>query len=250
MTQDPANTSAGRKRNKLWLVFVLALSSTAGAAYLGLQQMDWKENLAPLQRNAITAPPAQALAPALIAPSFDVVSADDAGMVVAAGRAQPGAAVLLQNGGQTLGETKANANGEWVLMLERPLPAGDYSLSLLSVHPKTQERVPGKHRYALTIALRDKATAQVQTAAAIPPHPIASPPAAAAAASAAVEHPLKNAAKVAAVKRGDTLWAMAHRFFGNGMRYSEIARANKEQIKDPNLIFPKQQLAIPDNGTR
>ncbi len=82
MTQDPANTSAGRKRNKLWLVFVLALSSTAGAAYLGLQQMDWKENLAPLQRNAITAPPAQALAPALIAPSFDVVSADDAGMVL------------------------------------------------------------------------------------------------------------------------------------------------------------------------
>ncbi len=249
MTQDPANTSAGRKRNKLWLVLVLALSSTAGAAYLGLQQMDWKENLAPLQRAAIEAPPEQALAPAPIAPSFDVVSADDAGMLVAAGKAQAGATILLQNGAQTLGETKADANGEWVLTLERPLPAGDYSLSLLSVHPKTQERVPGEHRYALTIAPRAKgAPAQVQTAAAIPAHPVAARQAAAA--PAASEHPLKNAATVAAVKRGDTLWAMAHRFYGNGMRYSEIAGANKEQIKDPNLIFPKQQLAIPDNNTR
>ena len=50
---------------------------------------------------------------------------------------------------------------------------------------------------------------------------------------------------MAAVKRGDTLWAMAHRFLGKGIRYGEIAGANKEQIKNPNLIYPNQQLAIP-----
>ena len=86
-------------------------------------------------------------------------------MLVAAGKAQPGATVLLQNGGQTLGETKADENGDWVLMLERPLPAGPYDLSILSVDPKTQERVPGRKSYALTIAPQDK-KAQVQTAAA------------------------------------------------------------------------------------
>ncbi len=250
MTRDQANTSAPRKRNKLWLVFILALSSTAGAAYLGLQQMDWQKNLAPLQRAAIEAPPAQALAPARIAPSFDVVSADAAGMVVAAGRAQAGAAVLLRNDEQTLGETQADAHGEWVLTLERPLPAGDYNLSLLSVHPKTQERVPGEHRYALTIAPRDEGAAQAQTAAAISPQRITSPPAAVAAAPAPADRQRKNSAKVAAVKRGDTLWAMAHRYYGSGMRYSEIAGANKEQIKDPNLIFPKQQLSIPGDNAR
>ena len=52
--------------------------------------------------------------------------------------------------------------------------------------------------------------------------------------------------RVAEVKRGDTLWAMAHRFYGKGIRYGEIAGANKEQIKDPNLIYPNQQLAIPE----
>lgn len=237
MTQEPDDTSATPKRSKLWLVFIFAVSSTAGAAYLGLQQMDWKESVAPLQRTIITAPPAQALAPALIAPSFDVVSADDSGMLVAAGKAQPGAAVLVQNGEQTLGETKADANGEWVLTPEQALPPGEYSLSLLSVHPKTQERVPGEHRYALTIAPRDKgAAAQAQAAAANPPQAAASPP--------------KNSANVAAVKRGDTLWAMALHFYGKGMRYNEIAGANKEQIKNPNLIFPNQQLAIPDKDAR
>ncbi len=240
MTHDLANTQAGYKRSKLWLVFALALSSTAGAAYLGLQQMDWKETHAPLQRAAI--PPGEALAPALIAPGFDVVSADEAGMLVAAGKAQPGAAVLLQNGEQTLGETKADANGEWVLTPEHALPPGAYSLSLLSVDPKTQERVPGEHRFALTIAPHHKeAPALGQTLAATPP---------AAAAPVTTGRQLKKPANVAAVKRGDTLWAMAHRFYGNGRRYGEIAGANKEQIKDPNLIFPKQQLAIPDNGTR
>ncbi|MGC2603359.1 MAG: LysM peptidoglycan-binding domain-containing protein, partial [Rhodomicrobium sp.] len=57
----------------------------------------------------------------------------------------------------------------------------------------------------------------------------------------------KRPGKLADVKRGDTLWAIAHHFYGNGLRYNEIAGANKEQIKDPNLIFPKQQLAVPDD---
>jgi len=198
--------------------------------------MDWKENLAPLQRAAIKAPAGQALEPAPIAPSFDAVSADEAGMLVAAGKAQPGAALLLQNGALTLGETKADEHGEWVMMLEHPLPPGDYSLSLLSAHPNTHAQVPGQQRYALTIAPRNKGAppAALQTAAAIPPPAVTPQPG-----------QLKKSAKVAAVKRGDTLWAMAHRFYGTGARYGEIAGANKEQIKNPNLIYPKQQLAIP-----
>ena len=50
-----------------------------------------------------------------------------------------------------------------------------------------------------------------------------------------------------AVKTGDTLWAIAEQYYGRGMgaRYGEIASANKDQIKNPNLIFPNQQFAIP-----
>jgi LysM domain len=48
------------------------------------------------------------------------------------------------------------------------------------------------------------------------------------------------------VKRGDTLWAIAGRFLGDPLRWPEIYRLNSKLIKDPNVIFPEQSLAIPD----
>lgn len=45
------------------------------------------------------------------------------------------------------------------------------------------------------------------------------------------------------VVSGDTLWAIAQRFYGNGSRYSEIAKANN--IANPNVIHVGQKLLIP-----
>jgi nucleoid-associated protein YgaU len=237
----PANTSSARKSGKLWLVFILLLCSAAGAAYVGLQPMSLWEKVAPPQKAETKAPKQQALAPAPIPPSFDAVNADESGSLVTAGKAEPGANVLLQNQAQTLGEAKADEQGEWVLMPDRPLPPGNYDLSLQEVLPRTQERVAGLHHYALTIAPREKpAPAPAQIAAASPPKAETAPPAAPAPAGLPQARPA-----VAAVKRGDTLWAIAQHFYGKGIRYGEIAGANKDQIKNPNLIFPNQQLAIP-----
>ncbi len=48
------------------------------------------------------------------------------------------------------------------------------------------------------------------------------------------------------VKAGDTLWAIAKKFLGNGSRYPEIYDLNKAIIgPDPNLIHPGQVFAIP-----
>ena len=47
------------------------------------------------------------------------------------------------------------------------------------------------------------------------------------------------------IKKGDTLWAIASEHLGNGARYPEIFEANKEVIKDPDLIYPGQQIRIP-----
>ena len=44
------------------------------------------------------------------------------------------------------------------------------------------------------------------------------------------------------VQRGDTLWAIAKRFLGDGSRYAEIAASNG--IRNPNLIYPGQTLRI------
>ncbi|MGY3725023.1 LysM domain-containing protein [Granulicatella balaenopterae] len=51
--------------------------------------------------------------------------------------------------------------------------------------------------------------------------------------------------KTHTVVRGDTLWAIAQRNYGSGSQYPKIFNANRDKIKDPNLIYPGQVLTIP-----
>ena len=47
------------------------------------------------------------------------------------------------------------------------------------------------------------------------------------------------------IKKGDTLSAIAKQFYGKGNEYPKIFEANREVIKDANLIFPGQKIRIP-----
>jgi nucleoid-associated protein YgaU len=47
------------------------------------------------------------------------------------------------------------------------------------------------------------------------------------------------------IKKGDTLSAIAKQFYGKANEYPKIFEANREVIKDPNLIFPGQKIRIP-----
>ncbi|RYD51440.1 MAG: peptidoglycan-binding protein LysM [Sphingobacteriales bacterium] len=47
------------------------------------------------------------------------------------------------------------------------------------------------------------------------------------------------------VKKGDTLWAIADKYYGNGAQYKAIVEANQPMIKDENEIYPGQTLRIP-----
>ena len=47
------------------------------------------------------------------------------------------------------------------------------------------------------------------------------------------------------VKRGDCLWNIAKKYYGNGSKYTTIYNANRDKIKNPNLIYPGQVLTIP-----
>jgi LysM repeat protein len=52
------------------------------------------------------------------------------------------------------------------------------------------------------------------------------------------------------VTRGDTLWRLSSRAYGNGGRYMVIYDANHNQIRNPNLIYPGQILIIPGGAQR
>jgi nucleoid-associated protein YgaU len=47
------------------------------------------------------------------------------------------------------------------------------------------------------------------------------------------------------VEPGDTLSAIAQRFYGDASLYPRIYEANTDQLSSPNLIFPGQVLRIP-----
>ena len=50
------------------------------------------------------------------------------------------------------------------------------------------------------------------------------------------------------IKPGDMLWKISYRLYGSPWRYVEIYNANKDQISNPDLIFPGQIFTIPDNS--
>ena len=50
------------------------------------------------------------------------------------------------------------------------------------------------------------------------------------------------------VKKGDTLSAIAQREYGDANQWRRIFEANRDTIKDPDLIQPGQQLTIPSKS--
>jgi nucleoid-associated protein YgaU len=48
------------------------------------------------------------------------------------------------------------------------------------------------------------------------------------------------------VAKGDSLSKIAERAYGDGNKWRKIYEANKDIIKDPDLIYPGQALRIPE----
>ncbi len=48
------------------------------------------------------------------------------------------------------------------------------------------------------------------------------------------------------IRRGDTLWQIARRAYGQGVRYTTIYLANEEQIANPDVIQPGQIFGVPE----
>ena len=47
------------------------------------------------------------------------------------------------------------------------------------------------------------------------------------------------------IRSGDSLSKIAKQFYGDAADWQKIYQANKDTIKDPNLIFPGQKIKIP-----
>jgi nucleoid-associated protein YgaU len=211
--------------------------------------------------------PPQAAGQDRSSPSFDIVRIEDSGEAVIAGRAAPGATVDLLRGGERLGQAVAGSSGEFVMVPSR-LPAGSYELTLSAKSPdgtvtssdhgapvtvsdagssaraaqSRAEYVPETASGQRTSLEPRVQTGKPQDSAGLQPvHAIHGNSASHQSASPAVAHGISS--KV--VSRGDSLWRISRITYGDGSRYALVYRANRERIRNPDLIYPGQTVVLP-----
>ncbi|MFN3577786.1 MAG: LysM peptidoglycan-binding domain-containing protein, partial [Tabrizicola sp.] len=51
------------------------------------------------------------------------------------------------------------------------------------------------------------------------------------------------------VQPGFTLWGIAQERYGNGVLYVQVFEANRDKIKDPDLIYPGQVFSVPETAS-
>ncbi len=202
--------------------------------------------VSPPAETAVAAKPAEPVAsPPAPGVSVEAVEIEGAKMFVA-GAAPAGATVRVYANDQLLGETRATPEGRFLLEIQRDLAVGDYKVRADAIGRDGKDvlaraevdftREPGESVAA--VAPAQPAPAPAQPAAAAPPQVAAAP---------AVEPARLTAASGGVIiRRGDSLWRISRRVYGQGVRFSTIYLANDVQIRDPNRIYPGQVFRVPE----
>jgi hypothetical protein len=112
---------------------ISAIGFTAAAVALGLAlALDNADEAMQVPQMSSAAMPAEGHSRE---PGFDVVRIGERGDAVIAGRALPGAEVVISDGGRELGRAMADLRGEWVFVPSGPLAPGARQLTLKARSP-------------------------------------------------------------------------------------------------------------------
>jgi hypothetical protein len=138
------------------------------------------------------------------------VDYDDAGDVALSGTAPPGSNVQVYVDNEPIGRATADGRGRWTLSPERKVDPGSYTLRVDQVAPDGKVIARAQIPFVRGEPLTD-----------LP------------------------AGRVVIIQPGDYLWKIARERYGTGFQYTLIYEANREQIGDPDLIYPGQVFMVP-----
>lgn len=120
--------------------------------------------------------------------------------------------------------------------------------ALAAPQPETAPAAPPAEPASAPPAPSSPATASEPAPATAAPVPAAQPqPAVPTLVAVSVGDPdaQRFAAGKAIIRRGDNLWTIARRVYGEGIKYTTIYEANTGQIRDPHRIYPGQVFDLP-----
>ncbi len=220
-----------------------------------------EEGAAVVQTPAAVADSAQ-----LAAVMLDAISYSPAGAVQLSGRGQAGQAVRLYLDSAPVAEAPIAANGQWQVTLGDTAP-GIYTLRVdqIDATGKVTARfeTPFKRETleALAALAQPEAASDAPPVTGTPSTPAAPLPTVAGSDAAPATDPAPVPAPVAAdaaaapatppppvtvtVQPGFTLWGIARENFGEGVLYVQVYEANRDKIRNPDLIYPGQVFTIP-----
>jgi nucleoid-associated protein YgaU len=144
-----------------------------------------------------------------IALSVDVLDYDEQGNLGLTGRANGNSNVVVYLDNGLLAAARAGSDGAWRIIVERPVAPGLYTLRV--------DEMAG-----------DKVIARLEF-----PFQRADP------------KEIESETLLVVVQPGNSLWRLARRTLGEGTRYTVIYQANRERIRDPDLIYPGQVFEVP-----
>ncbi|MBD21649.1 MAG: peptidoglycan-binding protein [Rhodospirillaceae bacterium] len=142
--------------------------------------------------------------------TIEVIDYDDSGNAIVSGVTIPKSLIHLYIDDKLVGSVISGVNGNWHIKPKDKLAPGIYSLRADSINKNGSVM----SRVETTFARIKEASTDIATG-------------------------------VVNVKLGNSLWRIARRAYGRGMRYTVIYEANKEQIRDPDLIYPGQVFFVP-----
>lgn len=142
--------------------------------------------------------------------SIEVVNYDDKDHLSVAGRATPKATVQVYLDNAAIGGAEADAKGSWNVAVVQALKEGNHTVRAdqLSADGKVMARAEISFASGGALPKDGRVT----------------------------------------VSNGNSLWRIARRAYGNGFDYITIFKANKEQIRNPDLIYPGQVFKIPSKS--
>jgi nucleoid-associated protein YgaU len=182
----------------------------------------------------------------------EAVETEPGGKLHVSGQARPGAAVRLYINDSFVASVTAGADGRFAVTINEGVAPGSYRVRLDEVGSNSsavRARAEVPFNVPDTVAT---ASMPAQATASKRPDIAAAQQPQLAAAVATVQPDGGSPSTVVVpkiatttVSRGDSLWRLSRDTYGAGTRYALIYKANREQIRNPNLIYPGQIFVLP-----